>query len=232
MAKLTLSFQGAPVGEYPLERDNTTIGRNAENDVHIDNLAVSGHHARIIRVLNDYFFEDLDSTNGSQINGQPVKRHTLRHGDSISVGKHQLRFENDQGETGHNLEKTVFIRPSAMAELRGSSAASGSAPSASPPEPPTHAARQQAHLQILSGPNAGRGIELVKEVTNIGRKGVQVVAITRRNARYYMVAIEGGEGEERYPLINDLPTGPQAWLLHDQDVIEIAGVKMGFFVSG
>jgi len=232
MATLTLSFHDNAIDEIELVNDYTTIGRKAENNIQIDNLAVSGHHARVIKVLNDYFLEDLDSTNGVQVNDQPVTRATLRTGDTITIGKHQLLFTNlDQQEESDDLEKTVVMKPSALSEMANERPSAPSTPS--DPAPPEaieeRAPNPVARLQILSGPNSGRDLELTKQIMKIGRKGVQVLAITQRNARYYLISIEEGKCENRYPLVNGLPAGPQAWLLHDQDVIEIAGIKMGFF---
>jgi hypothetical protein len=88
----------------------------------------------------------------------------------------------------------------------------------------------RAKLQVLSGQFAGRELELVKTLTTLGRPGVQVAAITRRAEGYYIVHVESGtEGD--YPLVNGTPIGPQARRLNDNDVVQLAGVKMGFFLG-
>ncbi len=231
MAKLILTFHGNPVGETELEKEFTTIGRKPDNDVQIDNLAVSGHHARVIRILNDYFLEDLDSTNGTSVNGTPISKHALNDGDRIDIGKHQLQFVNeDQGETADDLEKTVVMNFAAMGNLINKPAAEP-APAAAPPPPPPAAVREEARLQILNGPNSGRELKLVKEVTTLGKKGVQVVAITRRHHGYFMVQIDGGPNNDRKLIVNGAQVGPQAYHLQDQDVVEMAGIKMGFFLD-
>ncbi len=231
MAKLILTFHGNPVGETELEKEFTTIGRKPDNDVQIDNLAVSGHHARVIRILNDYFLEDLDSTNGTSVNGTPISKHALNDGDRIDIDKHQLQFVNeDQGETADDLEKTVVMNFAAMGNLINKPAAEP-APAAAPPPPPPAAVREEARLQILNGPNSGRELKLVKEVTTLGKKGVQVVAITRRHHGYFMVQIDGGPNNDRKLIVNGAQVGPQAYHLQDQDVVEMAGIKMGFFLD-
>ncbi len=231
MAKLILTFHGNPVGETELEKEFTTIGRKPDNDVQIDNLAVSGHHARVIRILNDYFLEDLDSTNGTSVNGTPISKHALNDGDRIDIGKHQLQFVNeDQGETADDLEKTVVMNFATMGNLINKPAAEP-APAAAPPPPPPAAVREEARLQILNGPNSGRELKLVKEVTTLGKKGVQVVAITRRHHGYFMVQIDGGPNNDRKLIVNGAQVGPQAYHLQDQDVVEMAGIKMGFFLD-
>jgi hypothetical protein len=238
MAKLILTFHGNPVGETELEKEYTTIGRKSDNDIQVDNLAVSGHHARIIRILNDFFLEDLDSTNGTTVNGTPVTKHALNHGDRIDIGKHQLEFVNEeQDDTADDLEKTVVMSFGAMGNLINKPAAeapqaSAPAPAAAPPPAPAAQPEPQAaRLQILNGPNSGRELKLVKEVTTLGKKGVQVVAITRRHHGYFMVQIDGGQNNDRKLIVNGAQVGPQAYHLQDQDVVEMAGVKMGFFLD-
>lgn len=243
MAKLILTFHGNEIEEFELSREYTTIGRKSDNDIQIDNLAVSGHHARVIKILSDYFLEDLDSTNGTSVNGSPVKKHPLSNGDSIDIGKHQLRFVNeDQDADADELEKTVVMRPSAMSGLFAAAQKEApppkpeaaqpppAAPAAKPAEPAAAQGQARARLQILSGPNAGRELLLTKEVTTLGKKGLQVAAITHRANGYFLVHIEGGPDNKKYPLVNGQPAGPQAYHLQDQDVIEMAGIKMGFFI--
>jgi hypothetical protein len=87
-----------------------------------------------------------------------------------------------------------------------------------------------AKLQVLSGAFAGRELELTKALTTLGRPGVQVAAITRRAEGYYIVHVES-EKEGDYPLVNAQPIGPQARKLNDNDVVQLAGVKMGFFAT-
>src|SRR3954462_7676809 len=96
MAKLIYSLDGAFLGEYPIEKERMTIGRRATNDIHIDNLGVSGEHASILTIGNDSFLEDLDSTNGTLVNGKPIKKHVLQHADVIEFGKFQLKYVNEQ----------------------------------------------------------------------------------------------------------------------------------------
>jgi pSer/pThr/pTyr-binding forkhead associated (FHA) protein len=237
MARLILSLDSQVLAEYNMNKERYTIGRLPDNDVRIDNAAVSGHHALIINILNDSFLEDLNSTNGTYVNGKLIKKHALQHGDVITVGHHQLRFVDNQAAENEpdEFEKTMVIQPSAALEdriravkaapepARPAAAAAAAAPAASPSAPP------KAKLQVLSGAFAGRELELVKALTTLGRPGIQVAAITRRADGYYLVHVDGGVDDD-YPLINGSPIGPQARRLQDNDVITLAGVKMGFFV--
>ena len=112
MAKLILSLDGMVLREYPLTKERTTIGRKPHNDIVIDNLAVSGEHAMIMTILNDSFLEDLGSTNGTLVNGQPVKKHFLQNNDVIELGKYKLKYmaEGVQQAASADFEKTMVLR--------------------------------------------------------------------------------------------------------------------------
>ncbi len=111
MARLILSLDNQVLAEYNMSKERYTIGRLPDNDVRIDNPAVSGHHSLIINILNDSFLEDLNSTNGTYVNGKLIKKHALQHGDVITIGHHQLRFSEEQAtETDQDeFEKTMVI---------------------------------------------------------------------------------------------------------------------------
>jgi pSer/pThr/pTyr-binding forkhead associated (FHA) protein len=226
MARLVLSLDGQLLAEYNMSRERYTIGRLPDNDIRIDNPAVSGHHALIINILNDSFLEDLNSTNGTYVNGKIVKKHALQHGDVITIGHHALRFVETESETqGDEFAKTMLIQPREAAGLLGREKVQQAAAA-----PPISGMLPKARLQVLSGQFAGRELELVKTLTTLGRPGVQVAAITRRAEGYYIVHVESGtEGD--YPLVNGTPIGPQARRLNDNDVVQLAGVKMGFFLG-
>ena len=229
MARLVLSLDGQLLAEYNMSRERYTIGRLPDNDIRIDNAAVSGHHALIINILNDSFLEDLNSTNGTYVNGKIVKKHALQHGDVITVGHHALRFVETESETqGDEFAKTMLIQPRDAAGLLGKDRVQQVAAAA--PAPAMAGMLPRARLQVLSGQFAGRELELVKTLTTLGRPGVQVAAITRRAEGYYIVHVESGR-EGDYPLVNGEPIGQQARRLHDNDVVQLAGVKMGFFLG-
>jgi len=235
MARLILSLDGQVLAEYNMSKERYTIGRLPDNDIRIDNPAVSGHHALIINILNDSFLEDLNSTNGTYVNGKIVKKHAMQHGDVITVGHHSLRFiDSESDEPADEFEKTMVISPREAANLRvpGLPAAPAAAQQAAAPGPSPFAAGvlPKARLQVLSGQFAGRELELVKTLTTLGRPGVQVAAITRRADGFYIVHVESGR-EGDFPLVNGAAIGPQARKLHDNDVVQLAGVKMGFFVG-
>ncbi|MCJ7453086.1 MAG: FHA domain-containing protein [Steroidobacteraceae bacterium] len=228
MARLVLSLDGQSLAEYNMSKERYTVGRLPDNDIRIDNAAVSGHHALIINILNDSFLEDLNSTNGTYVNGKIVKKHALQHSDSITIGHHTLRFvESESDEPEDEFEKTMVISPRDAARLQMPAAAVAPQPAASATQYP-NATMPRAKLQVLSGQFAGRELELVKTLTTLGRPGVQVAAITRRSDGFYIVHVESARPDD-YPLLNGAPAGPQARRLHDNDVVTLAGVKMGFF---
>jgi pSer/pThr/pTyr-binding forkhead associated (FHA) protein len=243
VARLMLSLDGQILAEYNMNKERYTIGRLPDNDIRIDNPAVSGHHSLIINILNDSFLEDLNSTNGTYVNGKLIKKHAMQHGDVITVGHHQLRFVDSQdGDTEQDeFEKTMVITPSSQGEdrIRRVGAAvdqAAKAVAAKRPPPGPGAGPDGAHalpkakLQVLSGAFAGRELELTKALTTLGRPGVQVAAITRRAEGYFIVHVDSGK-EADYPQVNGVPIGPQARRLNDNDVVQLAGVKMGFFES-
>jgi hypothetical protein len=258
MARLILSLDGQTLAEYNMTKERYTVGRLPDNDIRIDNAAVSGHHSLIINILNDSFLEDLNSTNGTYVNGKLIKKHALQHGDVITVGHHQLRYVDDQAAQApeDEFEKTMVITPSGQMEKQVAQAARA-AEAAAVKEAPRRSTAESAplrhrrpfaptstqevdedaapvlplaKLQVLSGTFAGRELELTKALTTLGRPGVQVAAITRRAEGYYIVHVESGK-TEGFPLVNGMAIGPQARKLQDNDVIQLAGVKMGFFLS-
>lgn len=242
MARLILSLDSQVLAEYNMNKERYTVGRLPDNDIRIDNPAVSGHHSLVINILNDSFLEDLNSTNGTYVNGKLIKKHALQHGDVVTVGHHQLRFiDTDSAENEPDeFEKTMVITPgsavAAAAARKASTLGEASSPAPARPsaaatprpgmEPPVALAK--AKLQVLSGAFAGRELELNKALTTLGRPGVQVAAITRRADGFFIVHVDSGKPKD-YPQVNGVTIGEQARKLQDNDVILLAGVKMGFF---
>lgn len=236
MARLVLTLDGQILAEYNMNKERYTVGRLPDNDIRIDNPAVSGHHSLIINILNDSFLEDLNSTNGTYVNGKLIKKHALQHGDVITVGHHQLRFVEDDDAQQDEFEKTMVIQPSqrpvekilAARDKADEAIGTGTATNIRRALPDGAQQVKKARLQVLSGAFAGRELELVKALTTLGRPGVQVAAVTRRADGFYIVHVEADK-PDNYPLVNGVPIGAQARKLADNDVIQLAGVKMGFF---
>jgi FHA domain len=266
MAKLILSMDGLVLKEIPLTKERTTIGRKPHNDIQIDNLAVSGEHAVIVTILNDSFLEDLGSTNGTVVNGNPVKKHFLQNNDVVELGKYKLKYINDQMSKApppQDFEKTMVLRPGAAPKpndvprpaegvksvppatpapavsasqaarvMAGTSTGSTVAATSSLTSQPMSTSQGMAvpgaklgAIQILSGANAGREMELTKALTTLGKPGVQVAVITKRPQGYFITHVEGAN----FPVLNGKLLDAQAHALNDHDIIELAGVKMEFF---
>ena len=230
MARLILSLDGQVMAEYNMNKERYTIGRLPDNDIRIDNPAVSGHHSLIINILNDSFLEDLNSTNGTYVNGKLIKKHALQHGDVLTCGHHQLRFVEDDAAQQDEFERTLVIQPSArpVEKIRAAISTTAEATASRRTLGNGTPAIKKARLQVLSGAFAGRELELTKTLTTLGRPGVQVAAITRRSEGYFLVHVDA-DAPDNFPQVNGAPIGAQARKLVDNDVIQLAGVKMGFF---
>ena len=242
MPKLILSMDGLVLKEIELNKERTSIGRKPNNDIQIDNLAISGQHAVITCILNDAFLEDQNSTNGTYVNGQPVKKHVLQHNDAIELGKYRIKYIVEAvqpGKAASDMIDTVAIKPFALSPT-ASDIDIGAGPATAPTETQILAAgaleRAQQEvaakadrlgiIQVLSGTNSGRELELTKSLTTLGKPGRQVAVITRRPHGYFITHVEGAA----FPLVNGTAIGAQAHLLKDHDIIDLAGVKMEFFL--
>ncbi|MDP3841418.1 MAG: FHA domain-containing protein [Oxalobacteraceae bacterium] len=214
MAKIILMADGAILQEMALSKERITIGRRPSNDIVIDNLAISGQHAAITTIGSDSFLEDLGSTNGTLVNGQPVKKHFLQDGDVIELAKYRIKYQAQvqlrrasgaagAGDAANTLtQDTQIYNPS---EMQGDDAL-------------------QASIKILSGSSSGREMRLTKALTTIGRPGVAVAVITRGLQGFAITHIEG----DAHPIVNGQAIGAAAHPLQDGDVLDIAGTAMQF----
>jgi len=272
MAKLILSLEGSMIREVPLDKERIMIGRKPSNEIQIENLAVSGEHACIVTILNDSFLEDMGSTNGTLVNGNPIKKHILQNNDVIEIGKYKLKYVAEApvaGQGNEDFEKTMILRAPPKAAAAAPASAKPANEPAPPPKPstppptprpvppaakpaapvtpapvaaapapaavasaaaaPAKPAEGQplAAVQILTGPSAGKELDLVKNLTTLGKPGLQVAVITRRPQGYFITHVEGA----KFPVINGKMIDAQAQPLQDHDVVELAGVKMEFFIK-
>ncbi|MBC7499059.1 MAG: FHA domain-containing protein [Herminiimonas sp.] len=199
MAKIVLTEAGRELTTIVLSKDRITIGRRPENDVVIDDLAISGQHAVIVTSWGDSSLEDLNSTNGTRINGQPIKKHFLRDKDIVELAQYQLTFISDE-------------QIAAEQKLQAN---------AEPAAAPLH---QSAHIKVLTGSSAGKEVNLSKALTTIGKPGLQVAVITRGHQGYSITHLEG----ETYPLVNGQSIGTGRRSMTDGDVIDLIGARMEF----
>lgn len=218
MPKMIVSIDEVVIKEVQITKDRTTLGRRPYNDIVIDNLAVSGEHAVILMAGADIFLEDLNSTNGTYVNGKAVKKQQLRHGDGIEIGKYKIKFMADG--VADNFDKTMVVqaRPAVTAAQplnSGFSTVAGDSQGLGA----FHAA-----IKVLSGAASGREVPLTKVVTTIGKPGVAVAAITRRQHGFVVHHVEGAGN----PTLNGAPIGADPVPLKNGDLVELAGTQMQF----
>jgi hypothetical protein len=206
MPKMIVSIDGVVIKEVQLTKDRTTLGRRPYNDIVIDNLAVSGEHAVMQMSGADVFLEDLNSTNGTYVNGKAIKKQQLQNGDTVEIGKYKIKFVHDGASD--QQEKTTVINSGSV--VGADSAGVGN-----------------AAIRVMSGAAAGREVPLVKVVTTIGKPGVAVAAITRRPHGFVVALVEGAVK----PTVNGMALTTEAVNLQNGDLIELAGTQMQFVQS-
>jgi hypothetical protein len=219
MGKLVVSLDGVVIKEVQITKDKTTLGRRPYNDIVIDNLAVSGEHAVLQMVGSDVFIEDLNSTNGTYINGKAVKKQLLAHNDTVEVGKYKIKF---MVEDGTDYEKTMIMKPGSMAS--GASGRASGFGALGGGGGPGGANVGPATIRVMNGAAAGREVVLTKVVTTVGKPGVQVASITKRPTGYVLAHVEGSAR----PTVNSNPLVGETVSLKNGDVIELAGTQMQF----
>jgi pSer/pThr/pTyr-binding forkhead associated (FHA) protein len=233
MPKMIVSIDGVVIKEVQLTKDRTSLGRRPYNDIVIDNLAVSGEHAVLQMTGNEVYLEDLNSTNGTYINGKAVKKQLLANNDTVEIGKYKIKFINEvQGPT---FEKTMILKPGTVMPpvakppaAAGAPAAGAAATATATPDAAAAQAADLGHLnasiKVLSGAAAGRQVPLVKVVTTIGKPGVAVAAITKRPHGFVVAHVEGSNK----PTLNGAAIGAEPVTLKNGDLLELAGTQMQF----
>lgn len=196
MAKIILSRGDTVLREIALSKERITIGRRPHNDIVIEDLAISGEHAVIVTHADGSFLEDMNSTNGTQVNGQPVRKHFLQDGDIVELAQFRAKY--------------FSVTSSEEKSTNGS----------------VNCAKQEraicsATVTVLNGPSAGKAIALTKALTTLGVPGVQVAVVTRSSAGYYLAHVEGDA-----PTVNTKPVGSHPHPIFNGDVIDLSGIRM------
>ena len=219
MGKLVVSLDGVVIKDVQITKDKTTLGRRPYNDIVIDNLAVSGEHAVLQMVGQDLFIEDLNSTNGTYINGKAIKKQLLIHNDTVEIGKYKIKYLIEESS---DYERTMILRPGAGAHTPYNQ--TSPLPNPSLAMAGMGAGVPAALIKVLSGAAAGRAVSLTKIVTTVGKPGVQVASITKRPTGYVLAHVEGAQR----PSINGVPLSTETAPLNNGDLIELAGTQMQF----
>lgn len=221
MAKIIISCEGQPIREVELGTDRMTIGRHPHNDIVLDHPTVSSRHASITLLGDHALLEDTGSTNGTFVNGKKVDRCKLAdRGHAILAACH-LDFV--AGVTASTATVPVAAQPAEAAPP----AAPAAAPAAPPGNGTTPSEAPAASIEVRSGVNAGRKLNLGKPLTTLGSPGVLVVVIARQGAGYTLTHVEGGT----LPIVNGVRVGKQPHALANGDLIDLAGTTMSFSVS-
>jgi pSer/pThr/pTyr-binding forkhead associated (FHA) protein len=215
MEKLVILSDGVVRKEILLNKKELSIGRDPNCDVYLDDPLVSRQHAKMVQIFEDYFLEDLESTNGTLLNHRKVSKHVVRQGDILKIGSYELRVlgaENAEGleASGDELDKTVSIRPKqAVAkqrtEIRGRT--------------------KPGWVRHLGGPNKGETVPLNKSLVTIGRPGEKVAVITRRPQGFFLLHLGG----DSFPALNGKPVKRGGVELHHGDIIEIDDTRVQVF---
>ncbi|MBI3549646.1 MAG: FHA domain-containing protein [Elusimicrobia bacterium] len=239
MPKLLLKFNAAVIKEYAMDKPSFTIGRKPDNDVVIDNPAVSGHHCKISLQGDTFYVEDLESTNGTYVNEKRIMKAGLHHNDVVGLAtKHVLVFMEDKpaAETAPvqkapAAEATMMLSPEKQAEMAKAGTASAGA---GQPE-------KVGGLRILKGVVSNPEYELKGMSTYIGKSDrVQVqikgtglfgsapevaASIHRKPEGFVLKAVQSG-----YPVVNGSTVADQV-VLKDGDIIDCGGTTMQFYIK-
>ena len=216
MAKIFVTLDDNLIKVVPLVKERMTLGRRPYNDIVVDNLAVSGEHAALQAIGTEYYIEDLNSTNGTFINGKKIKRQILQPGDAIDIGKYTVKYAKD----------VVDPKAAELAKGKNGGDAHDDLPSTEKLNlfEQTRFAEIYVAIKILSGSSSGKEMPLVKVVTTIGKPGEAVIAITKRPKSYVVAHVEGASR----PTLNGVSFGIDAVPLKNGDLLELAGTAMRF----
>jgi hypothetical protein len=212
MPQLIASVEGVEIKHVYLKSDRTTLGRRPYNDIIFDNLVVSGEHCVfVMKGIADVYLEDLNSTNGTFLNGQVIKsRQLLQDNDIINIGNFRIQYlatSQHEEEPGKHDETTAM-----SLDALGLPGTTGT---------------MHASLKVLSGSSAGLEMPVVKAVTTFGQPGVAVVSISHRRDGYYVAHMDG----QTPSTCNGKPIGAKAIALAHRDVLNLAGTEMEFLLK-
>jgi len=230
MMNIILKFKNEVVKELPIEQDIYTIGRREDNDIQIENLAVSGSHAKLVREGDVLYIEDQESTNGIFLNGSKITKSVLKNGDVVLIGSHTIEYKTDiklpedttkAGVRSHSMNETILLSPADQQKILSS----------------TEKLDVLGGMIILEGSTDSKEYLLKERITTIGKDDSAIIRlkgffapkmaalINRRKDGYFIthsgskeLKINGTKVDQRYDL-------------KDGDIVEVAGIKMQFFIK-
>jgi len=238
MSKVILKFKEAVLKEIPLDKESVTIGRNPGNDIHIDNLAVSSFHAKLINQRGQFFIQDLSSTNGTFVNGRRISESVLNNNDDIIIGKHSLIFVSPQTQEEDKTEtlkikkpamgETIIIDPKKHKAMIEEARAAGQA----------GIGEKLGGFTIIEGHTDKREYELSGRLVTIGKsdtsliklKGFfapKVAALINRTKTGYFIS--PSESSKKLKVNGNAIEG--RYELKDGDIVDVANIKMQFYIK-
>jgi predicted component of type VI protein secretion system len=218
MPKLILSLDGVIVKEVQLNKSRSTIGRRFSNDIAIENLAVSGEHAVVEYTGNQMVLKDLGSTNGTYVNGKPIRKQALEYGDEIEIGRYKIQYVESTGQATTNS--------SSKSEGNGGNVIASTVPAMLNGVLPVMDgdATKGARVRVLNGPSAGKSLALTKTVSTMGKPSVSVVSIIRRGDGYDLAQVTG----DHVATVNGIPAADGSIALKHGDHIDVGTVQLEF----
>lgn len=236
MSIKVIIIKDKPIAQMVLNKDVTTIGRKSDCDISLKDPSVSGLHARIKVVGENYLLEDLDSTNGVGVLGRKIKQYTLKNDDLVTIGEHQLKFliQASKVPDAAKAATTPKVAQATGSPATGEGPGAVKTPGIAKPVVGTKSAKPllnvvvEGYLEVLNGPQSGTRIVLEDGLTTIGEPGIQMAAVSRRPQGHFIIHVDGGKDKDKVPLVNDEPTGFKSRKLESGDKIEIAGIRMEY----
>jgi len=216
MATIILTKDGVVLQKIPLSKERTSVGRRTYNDVVVEDPGISAEHAVFVTNQGDPYFEDLKSTNGSQINGRPVQKHVLQDRDVITLGRYAIEYRADANGMETISPATQLSIAENLGDLHQSTMPVY--------DDPNFDGITRARVQILNGHKAGQMITITETLTTIGRPDIHMAAMTRNEKGHCLMHIYG----DVLPAINGKLTGPEMQVLKNGDLIDLAGTKLLF----
>lgn len=224
MAKLIISQNGEVVENRFLNDSSFTIGSLADNDLCLASDGVSRSHARITSVGNDDILEDLGSTNGTRVNGQPITRHILQNDEVVEIADVQIRYRNHKAINGPSFDRTLIIQASALVGDAPAQPVGAYALATAKKERRFRAGAHVGLIRTFNGAHPGKLVELTQVLHTFGIPGKQVAVINSRPHGYFITHVEG----KRPARVNGKSIGLQPRPLTPNDVIEVGDEKLLF----
>jgi pSer/pThr/pTyr-binding forkhead associated (FHA) protein len=227
MAKLIVSQNGEVIDNRFLDQSSFTIGSLPDSDLCLTAQGVSRSHARITSVGNDDILDDLNSTNGTLVNGQPITRHILKNDDVIEIADVQIRYRNHKAIDGPSFDRTMIIQASALEGDAPAQPVGAYALATAKKERRFRAGTRMGLIRVFDGSGPSKEIELTQVLHTFGIPGKQLAVINARPHGYFITHVEG----KKPARVNGKSIGQEPQPLTPNDVIEVGDEKLLFLLK-